>query len=696
MTAIINGAPMTYFQGIDDQSRALLVSEREAIPQHLPKVLIFAETGPLDDQLVVGASRINTFGANSFDERGQYTTHQTILSNKVNAQGNMHIVRRLKPADAPKPASIRLYADVLETSLPEFERNSDGSIKLDELNQPIPTGEMIPGAHKVKYIVGPVPLKDGEDQFGLGIQKAGTQTDEATTTQSIMFPIGDFEVPHFGKAGNNAGLRIWAPTVNSSNPLDDRLLTDQAIYPFRMGCSTRPDDLTTGAIKNTQADEQFVNVCFKKKVIDRNTDKKMFVGDVFVQAYQDLNSKIYAPAFGPFGRMHLYSDNVEELLSKFYAAEVPFIDSFSDFKGVDGEEHRFNMISGVSSSGSPYHSFQLVTGEVDSVRLTENSVIWAQGGGDGTMTNETHAQLAAEHYKEYADENSEFQNMALHPESIFYDSGYPLATKYAMLSALGTSQRKDLFVVLATHVVGQRSLTASEESSLAVGMRTRAQNYPESEIFSTPVVRCMIVGRSGTLLDSQFDEELPLTIELASKAAAFMGAANGKWDKLNAFDRQPNNSVDMFVDINVKHTPAKVRNNDWKVGLNWVEASERRTLYWPALKTVYDNDTSVLTSFFNALACCQLQKVGERARQRFSGAVDLTDLELVDSVNKFVENDVLDRFAGRYIIKPQTTITSADKARNYSWTTMIQIGMPGMKTVQTLYVQTKRIEEMTE
>lgn len=694
MTQINSGAPMTYFQGIDDQSRALLVSEREALPQHLAKILIFAETGPLDDQLVVGGSRINTYGANSFDERGIYTTHQTILSNVVNAKGNMQMLRRLKPTDAPKPASIRLYADVLKVKVPEYKRNTDGSIKVDDLNQPEPTGEMIDG-YKVKYVAGPVPLKDGEDQFGLGTQKPGNQTDEDTQTQSIRYPIGDFEVPHFGKAGNNTGLRIWAPTVNSANPVDDKLVADQKVYPFRMGCSVRPDDLTTPSIKKTQADEAFVNVCFKKKVIDRTTDKKLYAGDVFVQAYQDLQNKVYAPAYGPFGRMHLYSGNIDELLGLFYAAELPYIDSFSDIKGEDDELYRFNMISGVSSAGSPYHSFQLVTGEVDSLRLTENSVIWAQAGGDGTMDNAMFSSLAKAHFLEYADENSEFQNMSLHPESIFWDSGWPLQTKYAMLSALGTPLRKDLFVVLATHVVGERPLTASEESSLAVGMRTRAQMYPESEVFSTPVVRCMIVGRSGTLVDSQFDQELPLTIELASKSAAFMGASNGKWDKLSAFDRDPNNSVDMFVDINIKHTPAKVRNNDWKVGLNWVEASERRTVYWPALKTVYDNDTSVLTSFFNAFACCQLQKVGERARQRFSGAVDLTDLELVDSVNKFIANDVLDRFAGRYIINPQTTITSADKARNYSWTTMIQIGMPGMKTVQTLYVQTKRIEEMT-
>ena len=53
----------------------------------------------------------------------------------------------------------------------------------------------------------------------------------------------------------------------------------------------------------------------------------------------------------------------------FYAAEQPYIDSFSDFKDVVDEEYLFNMISSVFHRTYPYRIYQIVTGSLNSVRL---------------------------------------------------------------------------------------------------------------------------------------------------------------------------------------------------------------------------------------------------------------------------------------------------------------------------------------
>jgi hypothetical protein len=39
-------------------------------------------------------------------------------------------------------------------------------------------------------------------------------------------------------------------------------------------------------------------------------------------------------------------------------------------------------------------------------------------------------------------------------------------------------------------------------------------------------------------------------------------------------------------------------------------------------------------------------------------------------------------------------VTELDEMRNFSWTLPIGFGAPGMKTVQTLYVQSDRIERL--
>ncbi len=152
MSRIVNAAPMAIMLGTEDLSTRQVTAVGEEIPQHLPKVYLFAKKGPTTPQLVVGSSRTLMYGEDSFDLRSPYATHATVLSNTVNAQGNAQMIERLKPADANPPASIRLSLDVLETLLPEYERNTDGSYKLNVAGEKIETGQTIAG-FKSKWVL---------------------------------------------------------------------------------------------------------------------------------------------------------------------------------------------------------------------------------------------------------------------------------------------------------------------------------------------------------------------------------------------------------------------------------------------------------------------------------------------------------------------------------------------------------------
>jgi hypothetical protein len=690
MTAtILNAAPMTRMLGTQDKSTRPLVPEAEALPQHLPKIYSYMQKGPLTPQLVVGASRSQMYGDASFDERGPYCTHATVLANRVNAKGNAAMYQRVKPIDAAPPATLRLMLDVLETQVDVYTRNADGSIQLDSSGNPKTTGAKIPG-YKVKWVLKQVDTDDdGNVLFGAATQGPGDQI--SGDDQSVRYPILDLEVSSFGEWGNNQALKLYAPTVSSSQPIDDRLLGNEKVYPFRMAVAARASSKATAKTVETLAGEQFVDVCFKPGTIDKVVDKLVYAGDVFIQAYSNTTDPKFAPVFGPFGRMHVYEDQIESLLDAFYNAEKDYIDGFSDFTGEDGEEYRFNFVSGVSSHNVPYHTFQLVSGG-NAVRLTENTVLYAAGGSDGTMNELLFADLVTTEVNEYANPNSVLMNDAKYPESIIYDSGFPLDTKKALCNFIG--ERKDTAVVLSTYTTTGGELTASEESSLAIALKTRLQMFPESEYFGTPVMRGMIVGRYGRLTGSQYRGKLPLTIEIAAKAADYMGASNGKWKSGYAFDVAPLNQVSMFTDINNTFTPATVRNKDWANGLVWVEDYDRSSAYFPALHTVYENDTSVLTGFFTMMACVELEKVGLRVRRKFSGRSDLTNAQLVEKVNQEIEAQTTGRFDGRFIIKPDTYFTDADVARGYSWTSAIGIYAPNMKTVGTLSIQAYRIEDL--
>jgi hypothetical protein len=683
-------------QGTNDLSTRAPVLVPEALPSHLPKIYIYAKKGPTDPQLVVGDSMTQTYHADSFDLRQPWATHATVLANTVNAKGNQIMMQRVKPKDAPKPASMRLALDVLLTQVPVYARNADGSIKLDTTTgKPVDTGTKVAGA-KAKWVVEAIPVdEDGVDQFGLGTQGDGDQTDDATQTQSVRYPILDADVSSFGADGNNQGLRFYAPTVNSTTPVDTRILTDELVYPLRAAFVSRTAANATPKLVTSQQGAQYLDVCLKPGVIDKNTDAQLYIGDTLIDAYQSLNNEDGTPnTYGPFGRLKVYDANVALLVKQLYELELPAINEFSDFSGVAGEEWLFNLLSGVSSFGVPYTAYQLDGTATNAVRLTESTTIYAQGGGDGTMSEALFADLVTDQIADYADPNSYLQNTAQYPESVFYDTGFPMASKLKLAQFIAV--RKNCAVVLSTHDVLGPELTQAQESSAAIALKAALQMYPESDVFGTPCMRGLVLAGSGRLIGSQYTKPLPLTIELASKSAAYMGADNGRWKSQYNFDQAPGSVIDLFTKMNVTYRGATARNTDWDNGLCWVESFERNSYYFPALKTVYPDDTSVLNSWFTMMAICQLENIGEKARRSFSGTSSLTDAQLIQGVEGYIGDAVANKFGGRFTIVPVCTITGYDEQRGYSWTMVIKIYAPNMKTVGTLSIESYRIEDLQQ
>lgn len=698
-TQINSAVPRQYQTGIKDSSRRQIPLQRLAIPTHLPKIYSFMETGELEPTLASGGTRTRLFGDASFDERSIYATHATVLGNIVDAQGNMGMYQRVLGQNPGPKASLRTFADVLVGQVPDYERMPDGTYKLDEDHQKIPVIDpdtglpvMIPGGINIMFIAKPIT---GEE-FGMASLLPGIQDDGVN--QSIQYAIEDLETPHFGSYGNNAGVRTFPGLAIGANPVDTRLLTMTKVYPYFRQCVRRADEFSTGKLVSTAGGDTAVMFSLKPGTFDKNTDKALYLGEVFIKSYQDLQPAVGIPKlFGPFGRQHVYQENIDELLELIYNAEAPWANEFSDITGTDmeGEKYLINLFGAHSSTNVPYKAFTIgYTGE-NVVRMSNKSVFYARGASDGIMNEDVLAKRVSEEVKEYNNPDSPLMDMAVNVESIIYDSGFPLQTKYDLCNFI--SIRKDTAVALATHDVLGRELTASEESSLAISLRTRLQLYPESEVWGTPVCRGVIVGRSGLIPSRRYTKRLPMTLELAHKAARYMGASNGRWRNGFLFDsarREPGSIVELFRDINVTFTSDRVRNTDWANGLIWVQNLDRDRQWFPALQTVYDDDTSVLNSFFCMMACVELEKVGFRSWQRYSGVMSLSNAELKKNVEFDITEDVKDRFDNNFIIIPEVTFTEADILRGYSWTTTIHIGAHGMKTANSLTIESHRFDDL--
>lgn len=691
---IVNAAPMFVALGTLDSSTRALVREPEALPTHLPKLWIYAKKGPANPVLVGGAERAQVFGADSFDPRKKWANHATIFSNNFTAKANAQMIQRIIPADAGPAANLLLSLDILQTEVDDYERNLDGSIKVTMPgNVPVSLGK-IPG-YKCKWVVSHIANQNDMTNFGAATITPGDQVDGAQTSQRI--PVLQFKATSRGEDGNHAAISIWAPTTKSTSPVDKRILERGSFYPFRIAVSRRANSTSSGRAVPNLFGEQYVDFSLQPGATSPINDASMYLGnpDVFLDKWQNVKDVNYPPLLGDFDSVAIYKDNIKTILNMLYPLEATYHDAQnvadSDFTAVTGEEYKYNLFGATTSTGYKYHTVQFLN-PAGSVSLSEVTKLYAMGGSDGTMNDALFADAVSDSVLEYNNPSSEVLDDALNVESHFYDSGFPLQTKKDLVQAIAI--RKDNCVILSCFEAGGPKLTASQENSMAITLRSYAEMFPESEYYNTGVSRVVIMGRDGLIRNSNWDARMPLTYSVASKSAEYMGAGDGSWRYDKRFDGEEGSIITDMYDINVVYTPTAARNRDWDAGLNWVQRYDRRAIHFPALKTVYADDTSVLTGYLTMCAIVEVQKVMQRAWRHFTGTQRYTNAQLAQRVNTWIADRLRGRFDDRFVFEPETTFSVADLARGYSFTTNVKIYAPNMKTVMTTYVEARRREDL--
>lgn len=703
---ITNAAPRAILRGIKDESGRPAVYEAEQIPTHLPHIYLFTERGDTLPSLQSGAGLLKRFGVNSFDYRKQYATHQTVLANLVNGEGNAIMVQRLVPPGANPPATLRLSVDMICDEVPEYERDTNGQFKLSPTGELIPTGAMIQGC-KLKWIVGPTidPGTDGrllesndprlleggdlrilETAVGGGTQVVGSMTN-ALGEQSTIYPIMDFEADSFGDYGNRIGLKLSAPNALSNIPIDDITVEEQRAYLYRLQIVERASEISTPVVFETLFGERYVDFAFKPDVINLRTEQEMSYDKVVVPAYSQEGSATREEIRPLIGDAHVYMDNLETVLSTVLANEG----QYGYTSPLDEDKHMINIFSGYNYNGIPYEGIRVLGPADGGIILNENTTHYLSGGYDGVMTPETFDNAVRYQLENFGSLQAKVLDTALYPQSVIYDTGFTLDTKKAMLNVIG--QRKDMWVVLSTQDVGLPQNNPAEETSIAFALQTRARMYPESEIYGTSVCRAMIVGLSGYMIDYGYKGLLPITLEVARNCARYMGAGNGFWDGDNRFDVTPNNQIKLFRNVNAEYLNASARGRQWEAGMIWAQSYDMRSLFIPAYQTVYDDDTSVINSAVNMMIAVELEKIADRSWRDLTGISDLTPAQFLERSDRLIERLAKGKFDSRVIIVPETFYTRNDTQRGYSWSCNIHMYAGNMKTVGTFTIVAKRKED---
>lgn len=753
MSTIVNKAtPRAILNGVQDLSGREPLPESPQIPQHLPLLYLFTAKGPDLPQLVSGDAAATMYGRETFLPQGKFTTHQTILANRIMGTGQQVFIQRLTSPDAKK-AMLRYSAEVIATTIEIYERNADGSIKyeIDLTGAAVPVVEDTVVGSRVVWHVGVTPYvtteqkefgratvldtyRNGDVVIAGGTKKLGEIIDGATTivTKSTLYPIMDLEFNSVGGEGNLHGLEFIAPTTKLQIPAPTSTIEGQRAYVYRLAVKRRSSANTTPTPIRTAGDDVYLEVTLKENTESPFTGKPISMRETFVKAYQKRSAATAPAVDGPFSRVHVYQQQLDLMLDRLvnggtdsdgntFLGEKDFDDQALAFqRRLPFEDplnkHLFNPFTGRDYRDVPYFSVDVNNSiKFGGVSFGTGAHQYATGGDDGLPMDvngrpdllarlQVADELTRDHLDNFGNGEATLLDAAFYPMSAVWDSGFSHRTKPSLFVPIG--RRKDILAHLSTQAIADyvAGINGEEwqwiepnnhetEISHATNLRTQAILYPESTLFGTQAFRAVIIGHCGQDIREEWNGNLPLIVDFAEKVARYMGAADGLWKERWAFDQDGNNQVTAFRDVNLTYKSPENYDRSWDAGLNWVQYGDRTRLFYPAIQTVYDDDTSVLNSYFVAAGACTLERICQQSWMRITGNQKLTKEQIIDRSNKFILEAAEGAFDGRFDISVRTFHTEADKQRGYSWSCEVTLRTDPMETVGSFTIIAQRRDE---
>lgn len=704
-----NSTPLNRFTGINDHPGAPLSPREPQFPIHCPYVPILAKKGTTKKIYPSAAERALIYDVESFDKQSPFWNEFNKLSNDLIATGNIHATQRVKPKDAGAPANITIYMDVLETDIPRYKRNSDGGYVRDEFGDLVSDGEI--AGVRVKYFT-----KTFEDGIKLGEQKIldGTMKDENEKV-SKLYPIMDIPAEEFGSYYSNLGIKI-SPITGTN--LKSKFISDAKFLPYEVSLFERDDKNATGLVKKTLSGGATTMVSFMKDAVHPYTEGVLDFDLNFPHNWYNEDPSKPAIKYYDIGNIHFYHENLETVLGKCIATELPQLSDtettwedaedaatldwfdFTNADDIDDEKHLFNWVT-LRSSGSQVNYMSVIKDTttpnitsanegLEEVTLGADSIIYLRGGSDGTLTIDEIQDHINIVMKDYLDSDSEVQSLVMNKETGMYDVGVDLDTKKIMANMLAV--RPDTIVHWCTHQLsyGETPMSTDEEYATALALLARAEVFPESEIFATSVCRGTIIMGSMEDKDSVSKYRYTQNFELAKILGEYLGAANGKMKPLKCLDNgRANTILTLGKNYTPRFIPDSFKQTVWTHGITYSEPYKINQRAFLAIRTIHNNEQSVLTSpvllYLNGLVC----RIMDDAHKEFSGnekdSNEVFANNMVAFMNKKLEG-VIDN--GRFNVDFEVIFDEGDLQRKYSYKVIAHISGNVMRTAQVSTVAT--------
>lgn len=544
--------------------------QRETLPLFLPIFFMRAAQGPSGVPVWTPDynSAVASFGEGTFTEGTPYFSREALYLKGLFSRQGAFIVR-MTPNDASY-ASLVLELRVKKVQVKQYQRDAKGQYVLDAVTgDKIPltdsgTGAVIsePGV-ELKWTTRAMKLTgdDPETLKNLKPTTYGTGADAYT-----VYPILAMKATSVGAYANDMGVKLFADLDN----VDKALANAVGSLPYSIGGVKKTYGQDTVSPIRSFFQNQFETFVAKPDQVDSRVARNVSFDDIINNEYE-----------GKFPwDMKLFSENIAEIGQLIMDVEEDDDTLF--------DPYMVNLTEAYNIDGLPMPHVSFSTDD-DAIHLNETRILYLINGADGTIDDAAVEELTRQYIKDLI--YPELLDQPRYPFTHIVDTGVSIETKKTFIQFLGKHDAHK--VILATQDANMgRVNTKNEDQSMGSALYASCLLQPESIVKGTECCRAEIYQQCGHLADSTYRGIIPSTYDIMLKKSRWqstqtiMGQAAGL----------PHSAITVFKDWNWTPCDADHKQKSWDSGLNYFQYYDMTSVHWPAMRTVYRYDTSVLSN----------------------------------------------------------------------------------------------------
>jgi hypothetical protein len=621
---------------------------------NVPFFFLMAERGIPGNIYFGGSAQLTqAFGSTTFDPTGKYFNVSSLFAGTAMAAQGVCAMRLVDPAATT--ATIALFVSVTAEDVTQYQKDVSGARLTDDDGDFVPrlavdgvTALVEPGV-KIKWFVR--ELADDES-FDTLVKKVTTAGAVTTTT----YPIVAAEILSAGEYGNRQGFKLFSTRARNATVATS---IESVLYRFVPMALPRKVSATASAVPDTYG-AVMNDVSFKDSAVYSGTNANYAFNHLINNNYVDGET---GDTTLPYN-LHTYGANIG-LIGQAVLAVSPELG--------DIDPYLVDLISVADLSGNLYDHVHLDPASNDVVN--ESVINYATGGSDGDTSWAKFESLVADWLS--GTDHGEFGNTQQHPITHYSDPGFSQAVKPLLFNMLDL--RDNIKIDVSTQDSALRANTMAEDIAAGQALLFRAQMHPESVINGVGCTRVGIYAHCGYLANSSLYSGLvPFTLNRLIQRRDLDGGSYIK----GASGGMPNSQVVIFRKPNWIADASSVQEKSWASCINTVRHANRTQIYYPAIRTVYPNDTSLLSDDEVSDRVIYMIKLARGIYARYAG-VRRDPKELYPLIERDIDNDCSSAFS-KDNVKVVSSLSQTAQEANLGYSVTANLAISGNSPFRTM------------